>query len=132
MSNSAHHRPNGHHRPPAMDPDAPAPGLPGLTNAQAAELAARYQKWQSYRDHVQPGYLSFEAEVVPLARIIDGERVIEQAVQLIAATQLGPIVLHLPPELAEQLAQLMTDKAAEARGGATVARGPRLFVPGEG
>lgn len=131
MSDKPHNRPAGSngHRP--VDPDAPAPGLPHLTNREAAAIAERYQRWQSHRDRVQPGYLSFEVEVVPLARVIDGERVIEQSIAMTCVTQLGPLVLHLPPELADQLAELLTDKATEARGGAVIARS-RLFTPGEG
>jgi hypothetical protein len=113
--------------PQGARPGDPMPGLPnGMSREMAEAAAVELNWWMGTREHVQPGYLSFNAKVVKLRVMTEDGADLQPAVQLIASTQLGPIVLHLPPGLADELAALLSTKAQEARTGIELVRGGSL------
>lgn len=102
-----------------LKPDEPVPGL-NLNAAEAQALMDEANDWQSYRYAIKPGPVRFRVGTAPVQIKTPDGPLTQISVVLTAGTSNGVQVLHLPPNLAVELADLLMRNAAEARGGIVV------------
>jgi hypothetical protein len=106
---------NGHLVDPAL----------GMSQDQAAAMAEEANEWYSCLQAVQPTALRFIVRVVPAMVRTDEGPTTKMIVRMTAVTPLGPIVTHLPADLADELAALLSRFSLEARTGIQVVPGRR-------
>lgn len=102
MSNRPHHRPDEQ------------PAIP----AHLQKVADTLNAWHETFAQLRPGPVSFRVDVVD---VMHGGKP-ETGVQVWVILPTGPTVVTVPPDLADELAKLLTERAREARSGIVAAR----------
>lgn len=99
---------------PAPENVAPALGDDPAALAAMQRQADELNAWMAYLQDVRPVPVRFRVAAIEHR---DHEGATRKGVQLVAATPTGPIVLMLTPELADELAALLTKHSAIAHSG---------------
>lgn len=114
-------------RKPPRDPSERIQVAPGvsLTQAEAADLAQEYNEWAESLAAVYPVPILVRVAVrdYPVRDPADPERItMKPQVRLIFVQPTGPHVAIVTPEVADELAPMLTDAARQARTGLARAR----------
>ena len=88
--------------------------IPAALRAQVERMNA----WQAALGYTAPGFAHFRTQVVDAMH--DGK--VEKAVEIWTVTRNGTHVVTVPPDMADELAELLTQASRDARSGLEIVR----------
>ncbi len=93
-----------------------------MSEQQAAAMAAEANDWYAGLQSVAPTALRFSMAVKDVIIHTEDGPAREKSILFKAYTPVGAIVLHLPPAVADSLAEALTEHSRLARTGLVVAQ----------
>jgi hypothetical protein len=101
-----------------VTPDLP----PGMTPEQFVEISEEANDWHAGLAGLRPGSLRFNLKVATAAVPTPDGPAERKFVRLHAYQPTGVCVMHLPPEMAEALAEQLVEYAMRARTGLVISQ----------